>query len=76
MCIKRHRTLIKFLLLELHTLDFLRNSAFYTWHSRIRVSATSHTVFKIMLSTLQQSMNIAWVTEGYRRLQNADQSFY
>ena len=55
-----YRTVIKFLLLELHTLDFLRNSVLCTWHSKVRVSATSHTVFKIMISNLQQSMNIGW----------------
>ena len=42
---KGHRTLIKFLLLVLHTLDFLRKFALYTWHSLVGVSATS-TVFQ------------------------------
>ena len=45
---KGHRTLIKFLLLVLHTLDFLRNFALYTWYSWVDVSATS-TVFKVMI---------------------------
>ena len=34
---KGHRALINFILLELHTLDLLRNFASYTWHSRVRV---------------------------------------
>ena len=34
---KGHRTLI----MALRTLDLLRNMALYTWHCRIRVSATS-----------------------------------
>ena len=38
---KGHTTLIKFLLLELHTLDLLTNMALYTWHSNVLVSATS-----------------------------------
>ena len=47
-----------FLLLVMYTLDFLRNMALlYTWHSRVRVSAT-YTVFKIMIWNLQQSKNI------------------
>ena len=46
---KGHRTLIDLLIPELHTLDLLRNSALYTWHSRVCVSATSSTVFKIMI---------------------------
>ena len=37
-----HRTLVKFLLLELHTLDLLRNFALYTWHSSVCVSKFSH----------------------------------
>ena len=45
---KGHRTLIKFLLLELRTLDLLRKFALYIWLSRVFVSATS-TVLKIMI---------------------------
>ena len=37
---KGHRTLIKFLFLELHTLDLLRIFALYTRHSRVCVSPT------------------------------------
>ena len=44
---KGHRTLIKFLLLELPWI-YLEIFALYTLHSRIWVSATS-TVFKIMI---------------------------
>ena len=43
---KGHRTLIKFLMLELHTRGLFRKFTSYTWHSRA-VSATSK-VFKIM----------------------------
>ena len=43
-----HRTVIKSLLLRLHTLDLLRNFALYTWRSRVGVSTTSM-VFKIMI---------------------------
>ena len=57
---KGHRTLIKFKLLELRTLDLLRNMALYTWRSRVRVSATPSTVFKIMIRLLQQSKKISW----------------
>ena len=59
---KGHRTLIKFLLLELYTLDLLRNMALYTWHSRVYVSATPK-VFKITIRNLQQSkaIGLAWV---------------
>ena len=46
--LKGHRTLIKFILLELHTLDLLRKFALITCHSRVGVSATS-TVFEIMI---------------------------
>ena len=35
---KGHRTLIKFLLLKLHTLDSLINMALYRWQSRVHVS--------------------------------------
>ena len=49
MFIKVTELLINFLLLELHTLDLLRNMASYTWHSRFRVPATSPAVFKIMI---------------------------
>ena len=43
-----HETLKKFLLPELHTLDFLTNIALYTWHSRVCVAAT-YAIFKIMI---------------------------
>ena len=56
---KGHRTLIICLLLQLHTLDLLRNFALYTWHSRVCVSATS-TVFEIMIRNLQLSKNVDW----------------
>ena len=65
---KGHKTLIKFLLLELHTLDLFRNTALYTWHSNVCVSPTS-TVFKIMIRNMQQSKNIAGhVHKGLRTL--------
>ena len=54
---KGHKTQIQFFLLELHTLDLLRNFVLYTWHSRVCVSAAS-TVFKVMIQNLQQSQNI------------------
>ena len=57
---KVHRALINFLLLELGTLDLLRNMALYTWHSRVHVSTTPPTVFKIMIRNLPQSKNIGW----------------
>ena len=38
--------MIKFLLLELHTLDLLRNFVLYTWYSRVGVPITS-TIFKM-----------------------------
>ena len=66
---KGHRTLIKFSLLELHTLDLLTDMALYTWHSSVGVSATP-TVFKIMYRNLQQSKNIGWVCA--LRSQNSD----
>ena len=66
---KGDRTLINFLLLELRTLYLLRNMALYTWHSRVHVSTTPTTVFKIMVRNLQQSKNIAWTCDkGHRTL--------
>ena len=46
-----HRTLIKFLLLELHTLDLLRNMALNAWHSRVCVFTTSPVVVNIVVVT-------------------------
>ena len=46
---KGHKTLIEILWIELHTLDLLRKFVLYTWPSRVCVSATSPTVFKIMI---------------------------
>ena len=67
-----HRTLIKILLIELHTLDFLRKFVLYTWHSRVNVFAAS-TVFKIIIWNLQQSKNIGWACA--LRPQNSDKIF-
>ena len=55
---KGHRTLVKLLLLELHTLDILITMALYTWYSRVLVSAICPTVFKVKICNLQQSKNI------------------
>ena len=46
---KGHRTLIKLIFVELHTLDLLRKFVLYTWHSRVGVTAVSPTVFEIMI---------------------------
>ena len=70
---KGYRILIKFLLLELHTYDLLRNLpysycimefmshfALFTWHNRDYVSATLPTFFMVMILSLQESKNIGW----------------
>ena len=49
---KGHRTLMKLLLVELHTLDLLRKIS-YIWNSRVRISTAPSTVFKIIIGNLQ-----------------------
>ena len=65
--------MIRVLLLELLSLDLLRNFVLYTWHKKVRVHATSSIVFKITISNLQQSKNIGRAC-AYRS-QNSGQIF-
>ena len=66
---KGNKTLIKFLLLELHTLGLLRNMALYTCQSSVHVSATPSTIFKVMVGNLHMvSIHIEHVHKGHRTL--------